>query len=362
MFSLYTLVVLVCALLELRVKARAKARDDLRKLVYAHYSTKSGLKKQKKRVKKILSQCGLLLEFARHFAEDEEICRSAIKQNPYALQFVPCRWDHSKTLLRKMTKLAWKVAEERGLDVKPLLSYSVNVPVVFNFITETIKSGAFGSISVPEWYSNCSKGQLMLARYCPEEISYRVELSEEALRCLIFSHPFSFPMRLIGEDHVNMLVELIKHRGVCVLMPFLLHTYEHLANSLEEERVVDTYISIVDEDYEFKNSFPFNNRKVFEAVFRINPWTALNYFERELWDEKKSLFEQFLNVNARDALKFFNHYIYSLSKEESFAVWRKAVLKDRAAALEVNPHELAHFWLWHRLGTDLSREVLEYLS
>lgn len=285
-----------------------------------------------------------------------------VNQNPYALQFV-WRGCYSKTLLRKMTKLAWKVAEERGLDVKPLLSYSVNVPVVFNFITETIKSGAFDSISVPEWYSCCPKGQLMMARYCPEEISYGVELSEGALRCLIFTHPFSFPMRLIGEEHVNMLVELIKLRGVGVLKPFLLYTYDHLADSLEEERVVDTYIRIVDENYEFKYSFPFNNRKVFEAVFRINPWTALNYFEWELWGEKKTLFEQFLNVNARDALEFFNHYIYfSLSKEERFAVWRKAVLKDPTVALEVYRREQTEFLLWHHLGSDLSGEVLSYVS
>lgn len=250
MISLYTLVVLFCALFEARAKARAKARDDLRKLVYASYSTKS-----QKRVKEILSKYGLLLEFAGHFAEYEDICCSAIKQNPYALQFVPC---NSEDLLRKMTKLAWKVAEERGLDVKPLLSYSVNVPVVFNFITETIESGAFDSISVPKWYFYCPKGQLVLARK-------------------------------IGEDHVNKLVELIKLHGVGVLKPFLLHTYEHLANSLEKESVVDTYFDLMDSGMEFKNSFPFNNRKVFEAVLGKNPWTARNYFDTELCMEKKSL-------------------------------------------------------------------------
>ena len=267
MISLYTLVVLLCALFEARAKARAKARDDLRKLVYASYSTKS-----QKRVKEILSKYGLLLEFAGNFAKDEEICCSAIKQNPYALQFVPC---NSEDLLRKMTNLAWKVAEERGLDMKPLLSYSVNVPVVFNFITETIESGAFDSISVPKWYFYCPKGQLVLARK-------------------------------IGEDHVK-LVELINRFGVCVLKPFLLHTYEHLGKSLEKKCVVDTYVDLMDSNMEFKSSFPFNNLEVFEAVFRINPWTALNYFKRELWHGKIKVFDDFLRVNARDALKFFNH-------------------------------------------------------
>lgn len=355
MLPLCTLVAVICALMASR--KRAKDCIELRELVYKRRPGKKRQKKIRKRIENILSRNGLLLEFAGYYAYYPEICRTAIMQNPHALRFVPCKWHYSKNLLRKMTKLAWKVANERGIDPTPLLDYSTNVLLAFSFVERVVKSGKGDTICVPEWFILSKKGQMVLAKHYPQALPR--DACREAVLCAFLSHPYDLPTELVDSGNVDQLIELIKHKGVDVLTQFINWT---TVNGCEKEdfaaeRQMHVWYFLDDYEDDHRRVFPFNNKTVFEAVFGLNMWTGLNYFDEDLCEH---VFNKFLDVSPREALYYYE--VDTWGDADKYVAWKKAFTKDRSIMLDIDTSELAKFFVWERLGTDLHDKILEYLG
>ena len=258
---------------------------------------------------------------------DKDFWKDVILSNPYALSFVP---RNSKSLWRRMTRLAWRLTEERGLDKKHLLPNSVNVPASYGFVLNGIVDGSLKGYDVPECISRNRKVQMALAIHDPWYLPRRCFY--EAKRLAVLSKPMECPISLFSKSPA-LLIEVIKEHGLSVLERFLRMEgllYDNEVGFLEEKRA--------DYDYSFEDGvdhheeFPFNNEKVFNVVFELNPFCALNWFSTDVW------------------------------KKEKFVIWRNAISRNSKAIKLVDPHEVVKFLIWMKFGTDISSVIIDFLG
>lgn len=361
MFPLWIVTILVA------LSASAKRRvemdqllDDYGELFWSVRFAKKSKKTEKKlrsvrkRIIELLSIDGLLIERFEDDMRDKELIKTAVRSNPYALSFLHRSSKLSKAFYRNMTKLAWKIAKKRGIDLKPLVKYSDNVPEAFNFIVDTVKDGHLVDSEIPEWFSRRKSNQMLLARYCPKALVdfyskrfrqyFRLDVGMDVIHEVVRHHPTNFPIDLFFTGRFRMsgktdeLVSAIREFGVDVLLPFFENFFDYSDNYYrfdktafsKEERTF--YLSGLDE-YDLRDDFPFNEQEVFDAVFDINPFVALNWFNTDLFH------------TGRD----------------KWITWSMAIEINPKAIVFVDRWDLTEFYLRLRFGSDLGRFIKSFL-
>ncbi len=247
-----------------------------------------------------------------------------------------------------------EIAKKRGIDLKPLVKYSDNVPEAFNFIVDTVKDGHLVDSEIPEWFSRRKSNQMLLARYCPKALVdfyskrfrqyFRLDVGMDVIHEVVRHHPTNFPIDLFFTGRFRMsgktdeLVSAIREFGVDVLLPFFENFFDYSDNYYrfdktafsKEERTF--YLSGLDE-YDLRDDFPFNEQEVFDAVFDINPFVALNWFNTDLFH------------TGRD----------------KWITWSMAIEINPKAIVFVDRWDLTEFYLRLRFGSDLGRFIKSFL-
>jgi len=119
---------------------------------------------------------------------------------------------------------------------------------------------------------------MVLAKHYPQALPR--DACREAVLCAFLSHPHGLPYGLVDSRNVGPLLELIKHKGVDVLTQFINWT---TVNGCEKEdfaaeRQMHVWYFLDDDEDDHRRVFPFNNQLVADAVRKINPFCADNFF------------------------------------------------------------------------------------